>query len=145
MQTDVHFSSKTDDWPTPEEFFAKLNQEFTFTLDPCSSHENAKCAQHFTKDDDGLAQSWKGHAVFMNPPYGRDIVKWMKKAYESAREGAKVVCLVPARTDTAWWHEYAMKGEIRFIRGRLKFGGHQNSAPFPSAIVIFSGKDDGRQ
>lgn len=137
MQTDVHFSSKTDDWPTPQSFFAELDQEFAFTLDPCSSHENAKCETYFTKEDDGLSKSWLGHAVFMNPPYGREIGKWMKKAYESAKEGAKVVCLVPARTDTAWWHEYAMKGEIRFVRGRLKFGGHQNSAPFPSAVVVF--------
>jgi phage N-6-adenine-methyltransferase len=137
MKTDVHFSSATDDWPTPQDFFDKVNEEFGFTLDPCSSAENTKCQQFFTKDDDGLVQEWTGR-VWMNPPYGRVIGAWMKKAYESAKSTAEaVVCLVPARTDTAWWHEYAMKGEVRFIRGRLKFGGHANSAPFPSALVVF--------
>jgi phage N-6-adenine-methyltransferase len=137
METNAHFSSATDDWPTPQDFFDKVNEEFGFTLDPCSSADNAKCSNFFTKDDDGLAQEWTGR-VWMNPPYGRAIGAWMKKAYESAKSTAEtVVCLVPARTDTAWWHEYAAKGEVRFIRGRLKFGGHKNSAPFPSALVIF--------
>ena len=134
----VHFSSETVEWYTPFDFFNKLNAEFNFTLDPCCTHENAKCEKHFTKDDDGLAQSWHGETVFMNPPYGREIIEWMKKAYDSCNQsGATVVCLVPARTDTKWWHEYAMKGEVRFIRGRLKFGGAQHSAPFPCAVVIF--------
>lgn len=136
--TSVHFSSATPEWYTPQEFFDKLNAEFGFTLDPCCTHENAKCEKHFTEAENGLAQSWHGETVFMNPPYGRTIGDWMRKAYESCnRNGAQVVCLVPARTDTAWWHEYAMKGEIRFIRGRLKFGGAVDSAPFPSAVVIF--------
>jgi phage N-6-adenine-methyltransferase len=134
----VHFSSESVEWYTPQDFFDKLDAEFAFTLDPCCTHENAKCAMHFTKEDDGLQQSWHGQTVFMNPPYGREIGQWMKKAYDSCNQnGATVVCLVPARTDTAWWHDYAMKGEIRFIRGRLKFGGAAFNAPFPCAVVVF--------
>lgn len=132
------FSSATDLWATPQEFFDKYDKIFNFTLDPCATSENAKCAAYFTKEDNGLEQQWKG-TVWMNPPYGREIIKWMKKAYESSIQGATVVCLVPARTDTKWWHDYAMKGEIEFIRGRLKFGDSKNSAPFPSAVVIFKG------
>lgn len=135
---DVYFSSATPEWPTPQAFYDRLHEEFTFSLDPCSTTENAKCAKFFTANEDGLAQSWHGETVFMNPPYGRVIGSWMRKAYESCNQsGALVVCLVPARTDTAWWHDYAMKGEIRFIRGRLKFGNAKDSAPFPSALVIF--------
>lgn len=133
----VHFSSTTPEWYTPIDFFEKLDSEFGFTLDPCSTHENAKCNKHYTKEDNGLAQCWAGEMVFMNPPYGKEIKDWMRKAHESSFDGATVVCLVPARTDTAWWHDYSMKGEIRFIRGRLKFGGCKNSAPFPCAVVIF--------
>lgn len=133
----VHFSSASDDWPTPQDFFDKVNSELgPLDLDVCASPENAKCARYFTKVDDGLAHPWRGK-VWMNPPYGRGIGAWMRKAYESAQDGALVVCLVPARTDTAWWHDYAAKGNVRFIRGRLKFGGHVNSAPFPSALVVF--------
>ncbi len=134
---EVHFSSKTPEWYTPQETFDSLDKEFGFTLDPCCTHENAKCALHFTKDDDGLNQDWGTEIVFMNPPYGRTIKAWMCKAYESSLNGATVVCLVPARTDTAWWHEYAMKGEYRLLRGRLKFGGALTNAPFPSAVVVF--------
>ena len=134
----VHFSSKTDLWATPQGFFDILNSEHGFTLDVCASPENAKCASFFTEEDDGLSKTWAG-VCWMNPPYGREIGKWMKKAYESSLAGAKVVCLVPARTDTAWWHNYAMKGKVEFLRGRLKFGGSKNSAPFPSAVVIFYG------
>jgi phage N-6-adenine-methyltransferase len=137
MDTAVHFSSASDDWPTPQDFFDKLDSEFNFTLDPCSSAENHKCKAFFTAQDNGLSKEWLGR-VFMNPPYGRMIGHWMRKAYESARTSAElVVCLVPARTDTAWWHDYAMKGEVRFLRGRLKFGGHANSAPFPNAVIVF--------
>ena len=134
----VHFSSKTDMWATPQKFFDKYNEEYHFTLDPCATTANAKCPLYFTEVDDGLKQNWEG-SVWMNPPYGREIIKWMKKAYESSLQGATVVCLVPSRTDTKWWHEYAMKGEIEFIRGRLKFGDAKNSAPFPSAVVVFKG------
>jgi phage N-6-adenine-methyltransferase len=136
MDVAVHFSSATEMWATPQEFFDGLDTEFGFQMDVCAIAENAKCARFFTPQENGLAQEWSG-VCWMNPPYGRAIGHWMRKAYESSQAGATVVCLVPARTDTAWWHEYAMKGEIRFIRGRLKFGGHKNSAPFPSAVVVF--------
>ena len=133
----VHFSSATDDWPTPQEFFDRMNAlHGPLELDVCASPTNAKCPRYYTRDDDGLAQSWDGKC-WMNPPYGRTIGLWMRKAYEESQRGALVVCLVPARTDTAWWHDYAIKGQITFLRGRLKFGGHVNSAPFPSATVVF--------
>lgn len=135
-------SSTTDEWATPQDFFDGLNQELGFGLDVCATAENAKCDAYYTKKQNGLAQAWhKAAAVcWMNPPYGRQIGAWMKKAYEESQKGATVVCLVPARTDTAWWHDYAMRGSVRFVRGRLKFGGAKNSAPFPSAVVIFGGK-----
>lgn len=134
----VHFSSKTDLWATPQDFFDKYNKIYNFDLDVCATHENAKCDRYFTKEDDGLAQEWIG-VCWMNPPYGREIKHWMRKAYESSLKGATVVCLVPSRTDTAWFQDYAMKGDIEFIRGRLKFGDSKNSAPFPSAVVVFRG------
>ena len=139
---EVHFSSKTDLWSTPQAFFDKYDQVYGFALDVCATHDNAKCENYFTEDQDGLEQDWtcRGN-VWMNPPYGREIIHWMKKAYESSLVGATVVCLVPARTDTKRWHEYAMKGEIEFIRGRLKFGDAKNSAPFPSAVVVFHGSE----
>ena len=133
---DVHFSSKTDLWYTPEDFYQKYNSVYNFETDVCATDENAKCEKYFTEEIDGLSQKWEG-VCWMNPPYGRTISKWMKKAYESSLEGATVVCLVPARTDTNWWHDYAMNGSIEFIKGRLKFGGSKNSAPFPSAVVVF--------
>ena len=135
MIPNVHFSSKTDMWETPQYLFDQLDSEFHFTLDVCATAENAKCKMFFTAEQNGLSQEWSG-VCWMNPPYGREISKWMMKAYRSSGM-AIIVCLVPARTDTKWWHEIAMHGEIRFIRGRLKFGGCKNSAPFPSAIVIF--------
>lgn len=134
--THYHKQAETHVWETPQAFFDSLNDEFGFTLDVCALPENAKCQKFFNPVDDGLAQSWAGHVCWMNPPYGREIRAWMKKAYEC---GSLVVCLVPARTDAGWWHEYAMKGEIRFIRGRLKFSGHKYDAPFPCAVVIFRG------
>lgn len=126
-------SSATDEWATPQDFFDGLNQEFGFGLDVCATAENAKCDAYYTKEQDGLTQAWnEASAVcWMNPPYGRQISKWMKKAYEESQKGATVVCLVPARTDTAWWHDYAMRGSVRFVRGRLKFGGGQKQRPFP--------------
>jgi phage N-6-adenine-methyltransferase len=132
----VHFSSATDLWATPQAFFDGVAGEFVFETDVCALPENAKCARYFTPEQDGLAQQWNG-VCWMNPPYGRAIGAWVKKAFESAQKGATIVCLLPARTDTAWWHDFAMKGEIRFLRGRLKFGGQKNSTPFPSALVIF--------
>jgi phage N-6-adenine-methyltransferase len=134
----VHFSSDKQTWETPQAFFDMLNTEFHFSLDVCATEETAKCNAYFTKEDDGLSMEWSG-VCWMNPPYGRDIGVWLKKAYESTiSNNATVVCLIPARTDTAWWHHYVMKAnEIRFIRGRLKFGDAENSAPFPSAIIVF--------
>jgi len=139
MEMRVHYMSQRHDWATPQPLFDALNAEFGFTLDPCALPHNAKCAKFYTPEDDGLAQDWSGERVFMNPPYGRAIKDWMRKAYESAQGGALVVCLVPARTDTAWWHDYAARGEVRFIRGRVKFGDGKQGAPFPSALVIFNG------
>jgi len=135
----VHFSSKSDMWSTPQDTFDALADEFgPFDLDVCATPENAKCSRYYTKEDDGLAHPWYGRC-WMNPPYGREIKAWMRKAYEESQRGATVVCLVPARTDTAWWHDYAMNGEVRFLRGRLKFGNAKNAAPFPSAVVVFWG------
>jgi phage N-6-adenine-methyltransferase len=133
----VHFLSQTDEWPTPQWLFNSLNAEFGFTLDPCATPANAKGRKFFAKAEDGLSRDWSHDVVFMNPPYGRVIGRWMRKAYESSRTGATVVCLLPARTDTDWWHRYVMKGEIRLLKGRIKFEGAQHAAPFPSAIVVF--------
>jgi len=133
----IHFSSSSVEWATPRWLFDALNREFGFTLDPCSTDTNAKCERHFTIEEDGLAQDWSGDTVFMNPPYGSQIGHWMRKAYRESLRGAVVVCLVPARTDTSWWHSYSMRGEIRLLRGRLKFGNSTSGAPFPSAIVVF--------
>ena len=140
LNTAVMFSSKTDLWSTPQVFFDQLNKEFNFTLDPCATRENAKCSKYFTKQEDGLKQDWGGETVFVNPPYGREIKKWVKKASEESKKpGTTVVMLMPARTDTTYFHDYIYKKvkEIRFIRGRLKFGNAKNSAPFPSMVVIF--------
>lgn len=132
------FSSKTDLWSTPQEFFDKLNDEFHFTLDPCATKENAKCDNYFTKDDDGLSKEWRGQIVFCNPPYGKEIRKWVRKCYEESKKGSLCVMLIPARTDTSYFHDYIYrKAEIRFIRGRLKFGDAKQSAPFPSMVVVF--------
>jgi phage N-6-adenine-methyltransferase len=136
----VHYSSKTDLWNTPTDFYERLNAEFNFTLDPCALPDgsNAKCVKYFSQEDDGLAQDWAPHSVFMNPPYGRVIGNWVRKAYEEAQKGATVVALIPARTDTRYWHDYVMKAEeIRLVKGRLKFGEGKDSAPFPSAVVVF--------
>jgi phage N-6-adenine-methyltransferase len=135
------FSSDTVEWPTPQYLFDVLNAEFGFTLDPCATPSNAKCKKFYTKEDNGLSQLWDNDIVFMNPPYGREIKTWMQKAYESSKNGATVVCLVPSRTDTKWWHFYAMRGEIRFFKRRLEFVGSNNKAPFASAIVVFRSPD----
>lgn len=132
----VHFSSATDQWATPQDFFDRLHRAFGFELDVCADDGNAKCPRFFTKEQDGLAQEWTGRC-WMNPPYGREIGRWVQKAYESAQRGALVVCLLPARTDTKWWHEYAVRGDVHFIKGRIKFGDATAGAPFPSALVVF--------
>lgn len=128
--------TQTDVWSTPPALFYALNLEFGFTLDPCANAENATCARYFTQDDNGLLRDWGTESVFMNPPYS-ECEAWMRKAYGAAQEGATVVCLVPARTDTEWFHRFAMKGEIRFIKGRLRFGDAEANAPFASMVVVF--------
>ena len=139
MNTKLMFSSKTDEWETPQRFYDELHNEFNFTLDPCSTDRNHKCEKYYTKDQNGLEHSWGGETVFCNPPYGRAISDWVHKAYsEWAVNGAEVVMLLPARTDTRWFHDYIYgRAEIRFVKGRMKFGRCKNSAPFPSMIVIF--------
>jgi phage N-6-adenine-methyltransferase len=130
----IHFSSKTDNWSTPQDIFDELHKEFNFKTDVCASAENHKCEHYFNEYIDGLSVPWS-KSNWMNPPYGREIGKWVKKASENPL----TVCLLPARTDTRWFHDYIYnKAEIRFIKGRLKFGDSKNSAPFPSMIVVFS-------
>lgn len=134
-------SSKAMDWATPQAFFDQLDSEFHFTLDPCASESNHKCDYYFTVADDGLKQSWSGQTVFCNPPYGRAIKDWVRKCAEEAKQAdTTIVLLIPARTDTAYFHDYIYQKpnvEIRFLRGRLKFGDEKNSAPFPSMVAIF--------
>ncbi len=140
MNTDLMFSGKTDEWETPQDLYDEIDAEFNFTLDVCATAENKKCACYFNKQWDGLKQNWvEFGSCWMNPPYGRQICKWVRKAYEESQKGCTVVCLLPARTDTQWFHNYCTKGEIRFIKGRLKFGGCKWNAPFPNMIVIFRG------
>lgn len=160
----VHFSSKSNEWATPDLLFQKYNEKFNFTLDAAATAENAKCAKFYTEAENGLAQDWSGETVWLNPPYGRQIGKWIRKAYEESLKGVTVVCLIPARTDTSYWHDFIFKGkaEIEYLRGRVKFGspeywawfweqefidgkknklfkkyGKKTGAPFPSAIVIY--------
>jgi site-specific DNA-methyltransferase (adenine-specific) len=136
------FSSTTDLWETPQDLFDELNAEFHFTLDPCATQENAKCDWYYSIEQDGLKQDWGGQRVFCNPPYGRLIGAWVRKCYEeSLKPNTKVVMLIPARTDTSYFHDYIYHhADLRFIRGRLKFGDAKQGAPFPSMIVIFRGK-----
>jgi len=147
-ENSIHFSSKSDSWETPQDLFDELNEKYQFELDVCATRENTKCERFYSIEDNSLEKEWKG-ICWMNPPYGRKIGKFIKKAYESSKNGATVVCLIPSRTDTKWWHDYCMKGDITFIKGRLKFINRSlpsyredgdfkvSSAPFPSAIVVF--------
>lgn len=142
----VLFSSKRMDWETPQELFNELDREFHFTLDPCATDKTAKCSRYYTKEQDGLKQSWGGHTVFCNPPYGRELPKWIEKCYKES-SNSTVVMLIPARTDTKAFHKYIYnKAEIRFIKGRVKFlidGEQGDAAPFPSMIVIFKRRENG--
>lgn len=139
------FTSRTEEWETPSYVFLALNKEFDLQIDVCATSENAKCKIFFDKSVDGLKREWSPYRCWMNPPYGRNISSWMKKAFEESQRGALVVCLIPSRTDTKWWHQWVMKSaEIRFVSGRISFGnqpagqaGSKQSAPFPSCIVIF--------
>lgn len=140
MDTKVMFSSESGNWATPQEFFDKLNEEFHFTLDPCADDFNHKCERYYTKEQDGLAQDWSGESVFCNPPYGRDVPKWVRKCFEEVYSGRcrLAVMLLHARTDTRWFHDYIYhRAEVRFVKGRLKFGGQKQNAPFPSMVVVF--------
>lgn len=142
MKNDLMCSSKSGDWSTPQDFFDKLNEEFRFTLDPCADEFNHKCDRYFTEEQDGLAQDWSGERVFCNPPYGRDVKKWVRKSFEEVYNGKchLAVMLLHARTDTRWFHDYCYhKAEVRFVKGRLKFGDMSQPAPFPSMVVIFRG------
>lgn len=148
MNTKALMTSNRNDWETPWKLFDELNNEFHFTLDPCASDTNHKCDKYFTKKDDGLLKDWAGNNVFVNPPYGREIGKWVKKSFEeSLKPNTKVVMLIPARTDTSYFHDYIYhKAELRFIRGRIKFeinGDNKGGcATFPSMIVIFKGESN---
>lgn len=131
------YSSNTDQLETPQDLFDELDAEFHFDLDVCALPENAKCPDYYTPEQDGLSQSWDG-TCWCNPPYGRQIGKWVRKGLLSSFDGATVVMLLPARTDTRWFHDYILnRAAVRFLRGRLKFGGGENCAPFPSMIVVF--------
>src|SRR5262249_32290064 len=143
QQLKVHHRRLTEEWETPWDFFYVLHAEFGFTLDVAAKPHNAKCPRYFTPEDDGLAQTWQ-RVCWMNPPYGRALGQWMHKASESAQAGATVVCLVPVRTDTKWWQRYCLPPvEVRFVPGRLTFGGAANPAPFPNAVVIFRPPGEG--
>ena len=140
MNTDLMFSCKTDQWATPQDFFDQLDNEFHFTLDPCADESNHKCERYFTKEQDGLKQDWSGEVVFCNPPYGRKVGKWVQKCFEEVYAGGCkcAVLLLFANTDTKWFHDWVYhKAEVRFIKGRLKFGSMNYDAPKPSMVVIF--------
>lgn len=140
MNTELFFSSKTDQWETPQEFFDQLDKEFHFTLDPCADGLNHKCEKYYTKEQDGLKQDWSGEIVFCNPPYGRKVGKWVEKCFQEVYVGKCkcAVLLLFANTDTRWFHDWIYhKAEIRFIKGRLKFGGGRVNSPKPSMVVVF--------
>lgn len=141
------FTSAKQTWETPDALFAELNDEFAFTVDVCAESATAKLPRHWSPAESAWWQPWAGETCWMNPPYS-EVSKWMSKAVEASEAGATVVALVPSRTDTRWWHDYAMKAdEIRFLRGRLKFGDAVNSAPFPSVVLVFREKaiTDGKE
>lgn len=130
-------SSNTDEWETPQHLFNYLDLEFNFEIDVCANEHNHKCKIYYDKDIDGLSQDWGTRRCWMNPPYGREICKWVKKAADTAMGGGVVVALLPVRTDTQWWHHVMKATELRFIRGRVKFGNAKVGAPFPSVIAIW--------
>ena len=138
------YSSRSEEWATPPDFFKLLNDEFNFTLDACATRANAKCAKFFTKEQNGLCQDWGAETVFCNPPYGTQMHAWARKCHEAAVTGATVVMLAHSRTDTRWFHDWVYRNaaEIRFVRGRLKFGDGKQSAPFPSMVAIFKPPKD---
>lgn len=141
MVAKAHFSSDTWEWATPQNVFDKLNEEFGFCLDAAATAENAKCTSYFTQEVDGLKQDWSRFGtVWVNPPYGRMVTgPWVRKGFEESLKGATVVMLLPSRTGNSWFQKYVLKtgAEVRFLPGRLKFGGAKNTAPFCSAVVVF--------
>ena len=141
------FTSNTNEWSTPINFFNELNNEFYFTLDPCANDKNHKCKKYFTKEKNGLVQDWNNEVVFCNPPYGRELPFWVKKCYEEhIKNNITIVMLIPARTDTRYFHEYIYnKSEIRFIKGRLKFNDGKQGAPFPSMVVIYRKQQNNKE
>ena len=131
------YNDDKNDWATPQWLFDEINEEFNFTLDACADERNHKCDKYFTKEQDSLKQDWKNEIVYMNPPYSGGVLgDWIKKAYEESLKGATVVCLIPSYTSTKYWHEYCEKGEIRFLKGKVKYN-DRNPAPFSSCLVIF--------
>lgn len=143
---DGMYSSGTDEWETPQGLFDSLDREFGFTLDVCATEKNAKCRRYFTKDDDGLIQDWGRETVWCNPPYGRELDRWILRCSAHAIGGGTAVMLIPARTDTQWFHDYVYgKAEIRFLRGRIRFGGSKWNAPFPSMVAVFRPKKEKRR
>ena len=156
MNTKLHFSSVSNEWETPVAFFQKYNKIYNFDIDVCAADNNHLCEKYYTISDDALTKDWVGNC-WMNPPYGRSIVKFVEKAYLESLKKATVVCLIPSRTDTLWWHNFVMKGEIEFIKGRLKFinrllpsykedGSMKiSSAPFPSAVVVFKNQEQAKK
>lgn len=140
MVSKTLFSSATGEWETPQALFDELNKEFWFTFDLAASNDNKKCAHFYTIYDNSLNKDWLklNGCLWLNPPYGRNIGPWVAKGWFAACKGAKIVMLLPARTDTRWFHDFIYtQHEIRFLKGRLKFGGSKHPAPFPSMIVIF--------
>ncbi|GHU72158.1 DNA N-6-adenine-methyltransferase of bacteriophage [Clostridia bacterium] len=132
------FTSNSGEWETPQAFFDKLDDEFHFDLDVCATAENAKVARYFTKEQDGLAQSWAGSVAWCNPPYGKGIELWCQKCYESSLNGVTVVLLVPVRSSTKWFHDWVLgKAELRFVRGCLHFSEAKHAAPFPSLVAVY--------
>lgn len=131
-------------WATPQKFFDELNAEFGFTLDPCADDYNHKCDRYFTEEQDGLKQDWRGQIVYCNPPYGKQIAAWVRKCYEeSQKPNTVVVMLIPARTDTKYFHDYIYhKAELRFVKGRLHFNEAKQGAPFPSMVVVYNRNND---
>ena len=138
--TKALFSSRSDEWETPQGIFDELDKEFHFTLDACATDQNRKCDRYFTIEQNGLQKSWGGETVFINPPYSK-ISEWVAKAHhEGTKDNTVVVMMIPARTDTRYFHDYIIhRSEIRFIEGRLHFNGSRYNAPFPSMVVIFRG------
>ncbi|MBQ6503243.1 MAG: hypothetical protein IJI57_04955 [Flexilinea sp.] len=141
----INQDSGKDDWGTPKKLFEYLDKEWHFELDPCANDRNHLCEKYYTKAEDGLSQDWEGKRVYMNPPYGRETGKWIEKAYRESVKGASVVCLIPARPDTSYWHNWIFPyaSKIQFIQGRLHYSDGKEGCPFPSAIVIFQCSSQG--